>query len=76
MLLIDPVVLLDVVVVVCDWSIGVVVLELEVIDPIEAVLSTDPAALVPLVPLTVVVLVPAAVLKFAGAVLSVVLLPV
>ncbi len=62
--------------VVCVWSIGVVVFELEVIDPIEAVLSTDPAALVPLVPLTVVVFVPALVLKFAGAVLSEVLLPV
>ncbi|HSP35078.1 MAG TPA: hypothetical protein VLU46_12230 [Thermoanaerobaculia bacterium] len=51
------------VVVVCVWSTGVVVLELDVIEPIDAVLSTAPAALVPLVPLTVVVLFPEAVVK-------------
>lgn len=45
----------------------IVVFELDVIEPMEAVLSTAPVALVPLVPLTLVVFVPAFVLKLADA---------
>lgn len=58
-----PPIVFDDEVVVCGWLIGVVVFELAVIEPIEAVLSTAPEALVPLVPLTDVVLLPDEVVK-------------